>query len=110
MPLQKVFGIRPGGGKKANEFDDIDREDAEIAAAEDAKGEDHCSSWRFVLYYDFIGQAGIPPGSDHPKQTSQHSKAVKVSKEKAKRDLVIGDEREKMRKARYFFSFLFFLS
>jgi hypothetical protein len=82
MPLQKVFGIRPGGGKQANEFDALDREDAESAAAEDAKG-----------------QAGIPPGSDHPKQTSQHTKAVKVSKEKAKRDLVIGDEREKMRKA-----------
>ncbi len=37
MPISREIGIRPGHGKKANEFDILDAEDAAIAAAEEAK-------------------------------------------------------------------------
>jgi len=49
MPLNKTVGIRPGYGKQANEFEELDREDREIAEALEAKA-----------------QAGVPPGADHP--------------------------------------------
>ena len=80
MPLKSGvgIGIRPGHGKAANEFDELDKEDAEIARALEDKA-----------------QAGIPPGADHPRVVSHHNKAVKVSKEKAKLDLLFGEQREK---------------
>jgi len=77
MPLTRVSKINPGGGQSANEFDGLDAEDKRIAAELEAKA-----------------QAGIPPGSDHPMKTSQHNAAVKVSKEKAKLDLLFGTARD----------------
>lgn len=78
MPISREIGIRPGHGKKANEFDVLDAEDAAIAAAEEAKA-----------------QAGIPVGSDHPRTTSNKDVAMRASKKKAARDLLVGDEKAK---------------
>lgn len=77
MPVKRSWGIKPGGGKKANEFDDLDIEDKKIAAEEEKKA-----------------QAGIAPGSDHPLVVSHKSDAIKASKKKASLDLVFGEARE----------------
>jgi hypothetical protein len=69
MPLNKTVGIRPGYGNKANEFEELDREDREIAEALEAKA-----------------QAGVPPGADHPgipgRTLVSHHDKVKLQIEK----------------------------
>jgi len=77
MPIKRSWGVKPGGGKKANEFDDLDIEDAQIAEAEEKKA-----------------QQGIPPGSDHPRVVSHKNEAIKASKNKASLDLVFGEAKE----------------
>jgi hypothetical protein len=77
MPIKRSWGIKPGGGKKANEFDDLDLEDKQIAEAEEKKA-----------------QAGIPPGSDHPLVVSHKHEAIKASKDKASLDMKFGEEKE----------------
>jgi uncharacterized membrane protein YkoI len=77
MVVKRVWNVKPGGGKKANEFDDLDVEDKQIAEAEEKKA-----------------QAGIAPGSDHPMVVSHKSEAIKASKKKASLDLVFGEARE----------------
>jgi len=71
------IGIKPGGGKKANEFDELDEEDRRIVAANEAKA-----------------QAGIPPGADHPVVVSHKIKAVGRSELKAKLDTMTEEAKE----------------
>ena len=61
--MKRSLGVRPGYGKQANEFEELDEEDKHIAEAEEAKA-----------------QAGIPPGSDHPRVVSNRNAAIKASK------------------------------
>ena len=77
--MKRVAGIRPGGGKAANEFDELDAEDKAIAEYEEKKA-----------------QAGIPPGADHPGpgQVSRKYKAIEVSRDKAKGDMILSDMEE----------------
>ena len=84
--MKRVAGIRPGGGKAANEFDELDAEDKAIAEYEEKKA-----------------QAGIPPGADHPGpgQVSRKYKAIEVSRDKAKGDMILRTwKRKRMRESK----------
>jgi hypothetical protein len=70
------IGIRPGAGKQANEFDVLDEEDKQIAAANEAKA-----------------QGGIPPGADHPLVASHKIKAVKRSEWQSKLENMTEDRK-----------------
>ena len=82
--MKKVAGIRPGGGKAANEFAELDAEDKAIAEYEEKKA-----------------QAGIPPGADHPGlgNVSHKDAAIAISKDKAKRDMIVTEMEDEQQQA-----------
>ena len=57
--MKREIKVHPGGGKGANEFDELDREDRAIIAFEDS-----------------LGARGIPPPAYYPRGTSRKAEAM----------------------------------
>ena len=57
--MKREIKVHPGGGKQANEFDELDKEDAAI-----------------IAYENSLGAQGIPPPAYYPVGTSRKAEAM----------------------------------